>query len=64
MSNKRRVLYMEKMFAVLYLLRRELLPGVKELLRTSGTGRRADQASSSRDPVSEPVVGGAVPRRG
>ena len=53
-SNKRRVLYMEKMFAVLYLLRRELLPGVKELLRTSGTGPRADQASSSRDPVSEP----------
>jgi len=59
-SSKRRVLHMEKMFAVLYLLRRQLLPKVKALLRTrEATGPRADEASSSRDPVPNPPGEGA-----
>ena len=51
-TNKRRVLFMEKLFAALYLLRREMLRLVQERLRqhAPGTGTRtAEGVSSSAD---------------
>ena len=55
-TNKRKVLYMEKMFAALYLNAADLLPLARDCMRLPATGaRHPDQASSSRDPV-DPTV--------
>jgi hypothetical protein len=58
-KSRRRVLYMEKMFASLYLNRADLLPLIARLLAAGAGPRPADQASSSRDAV-PPANAGTV----